>query len=167
MWYVDDTKISHVDPNIERHFGMMKVTCGKVHKFLGMSIDYTASSSATITMKSYQKEEIRDLRLAITHSAATPANCHIFAVNLSSTKLETGNADVFRSIVCKLLCVTLLAHPDILTTVCFLATHIVNPVKQDKWKLQRLLEYIHGTIDLLLVLGVDNLGTLHTWVDAL
>ena len=173
-WYVDDTKISHVDPNvvtkvikdIEGHFGTMKVTRGKVHEFLGMHIDYTMPGSATITMKSYLKEAIRDSKLDITRCAATPATRHLFTVDPSSTRLETRDADAFRSVVCKLLYVALRGRPDILTTVCFLATRVSRPVEQDERKLRRLLEYINGTIDLALVLGATNLGTLHTWVDA-
>ena len=33
-------------------------------------------------------------------------------------------------------------------------------------KLKRLLEYINGTIDMEYVVGADNLGKMHTWVDA-
>jgi hypothetical protein len=45
-WYVDDMKISHVDPNvvtkeiqeIENKFGKMTVAQGTSHTFLGMNI---------------------------------------------------------------------------------------------------------------------------------
>ena len=47
-WYVDDNKISHVDSRvvtgiikaIEKRFGKMSVTRGKVHVFLGMNIEF-------------------------------------------------------------------------------------------------------------------------------
>ena len=53
-WYVDDTKISHVDPNvvtriiqkIEDRFGKMTVTRGQDHVFLGMRIRYTNDRTA-------------------------------------------------------------------------------------------------------------------------
>ena len=49
VWYVDDTKISHVDSivvtkiikAIEEKFGDMTVTRGKSHVSLGMDIDST------------------------------------------------------------------------------------------------------------------------------
>ena len=55
-WYVDDTKISHVDPEvvtsvmsaIEQRFDKMKVTRGKEHTFLGMNIKYTDRGTAII-----------------------------------------------------------------------------------------------------------------------
>ena len=57
-WYVDDTKISHVDPNvvsqmierIESHFGKMTVTRRKEHVFLGMDIKYTDDNKAELSM---------------------------------------------------------------------------------------------------------------------
>ena len=47
-WYVDDTKISHVDSKIvdqvikkiEESFGKMTVTRGKTHNFVGMDLDF-------------------------------------------------------------------------------------------------------------------------------
>jgi hypothetical protein len=47
-WYVDDTKISHVNPNvvsiiigkIEAVFDRMTVTRGKEHTFLGMHVRF-------------------------------------------------------------------------------------------------------------------------------
>jgi hypothetical protein len=60
-WYVDDNKISHVNPKvvtgvvnkIEECFGKMTVTRGKQHVFLGMNIVYldngTAASVCRIT----------------------------------------------------------------------------------------------------------------------
>jgi hypothetical protein len=63
-WYVDDNKISHVDPNvvtsavnkIEECFGKMTVTGGKEHVFLGMHVTY--SDLAEIRMADYLKEAI-------------------------------------------------------------------------------------------------------------
>jgi hypothetical protein len=57
-WYVDDTKISHVNPDVvtkiietlETHFGKMTVTRGREHVFLGMKIVYTDEKTAKITM---------------------------------------------------------------------------------------------------------------------
>ena len=69
VWYVDDTKISHVDSivvtkiikAIEEKFGDMTVIRGKNnHVFLGIDIDFHADGTATIKMKEYIKEAISD-----------------------------------------------------------------------------------------------------------
>jgi hypothetical protein len=53
VWHVDDIKASDVDGNVNNHFikwlkskfedtvGLLKVTRGKVHEYLGMILDYT------------------------------------------------------------------------------------------------------------------------------
>ena len=67
-WYVDDNKISHVNPRvvttiiekIEEQFGKMTVTRGREHVFLGMnSIKYdTDERTAIITMKDYLRRPL-------------------------------------------------------------------------------------------------------------
>lgn len=72
-WYVDDNKISHVNPDvvtkvigkIKERFGKMTVTRGKEHVFLGMSIRYTDKRTAVVTMKSYLNEAIEESGLNI------------------------------------------------------------------------------------------------------
>jgi hypothetical protein len=58
------------------------------------------------------------------------------------------------------------ARPDILLAISFLCTHVAIPSHQDQLKLHRLLEYISGTLDMVLTLGADNLNSICTWVDA-
>ena len=46
MWYADDKKLSHVDPNvvieileeIKKHYGELVISRGDEHSFLGMKI---------------------------------------------------------------------------------------------------------------------------------
>ena len=65
-WYVDDMKISHVDPNvvtqviedIENKFGKMSVTRGTKHKFLGMDISLEPNNTVVVQMKDYLQESI-------------------------------------------------------------------------------------------------------------
>ena len=46
VWYVDDNKVSHVDPEVvsevinlmKKYFGDLSVTRGKEHRFLGINI---------------------------------------------------------------------------------------------------------------------------------
>ena len=164
--HVHPEVVTHVIKNIEQHFGKMTVRHGRVHEFLGMVIDYSDPGVAHISMKSYLKEAIRDSQLGITRSATTPAQKNLFDVDSASTFLDPRNAILFRSIVCKLLYVARYGRPDLLTAVCFLATRVSQPVEQDERKLRRLLEYIHGSIDLTLTIGATDLQHLHTWVDA-
>ena len=175
VWYVDDNKISHVNPSvvsdiiarIEKHFGTMTVTRGDEHEFLGMRIKFNKEArTVEINMSSYLRDAIQESGLDIRRHAATPATANHFNSSSHPSPLEKTAADKFRSIVCKLLYVGLRARTDILTSLSYLSTRITHPTEGDRRKLKRLLEYLHGTLDLSLILGADHLGSLHTWVDA-
>jgi len=56
-------------------------------------------------------------------------------------------------------------HPDIKTLVAFLTTRVKAPDENDWGKMKRCLKYLWGTRHLKLCLTVDNLHTLHWWVD--
>ena len=61
VWYVDDNKVSHVDPVVvtkiidlmKKHFGDLTVTRGKEHRFLGMNIELTDDRKLRIEMKDH------------------------------------------------------------------------------------------------------------------
>lgn len=175
VWYVDDNKISHVDPTvvseiiskIEAHFGQMTVTHGDSHDFLGMHISFDKEAgTARISMPSYLREAIAESKMDIRRSVATPATSDLFTLPTVTNLLGRNDADLFRRLVCKLLYVGLRGRSDILTALSFLTTRLSCPTEHDLRKLRRLLEYLHGTLDFSLVLGADNLGTIYTWVDA-
>ena len=73
-FHVDDYKISHISKKIVNNIiewlwknyesifedgsGKMKVSCGKVHKYLGMMFDFTTKQRVKISMVEYMKELI-------------------------------------------------------------------------------------------------------------
>jgi hypothetical protein len=172
---VDDTKISHADPEVvstiieklENVFGKMTITRGSTHVFLGMNINYNKQErTAKISMRDYLVEAITESGLNITKVAATPANKDLFDVNDASTLLAKPDSEVFHSVVAKLLYVAIRARADLLLAVGFLTTRVSKSTEQDVDKLQRLLEYINGTIDMEYIVGADHLGRIRTWIDA-
>jgi len=66
----------------------------------------------------------------------------------------------------KLLWVSKRSRFDIQTALSFLCTRTNNPDEDDWKKLKRLLQYIYGTIDLVLTISAEELNVLRTWVDA-
>ncbi len=173
-WYVDDNKISHVNPDvvtmiiekIEERFGKMTVTRGKEHVFLGMNIKYKDDRTAVVTMKSYLKEAIEESEMNINQTAATPARKNLFVLDDKAAPLPKNEAEIFHSVVAKLLYVSIRARGDLLLAISFLCTRVSKSTTQDQGKLKRVLEYINGSMDLEYTLGADNLGKLRTWVDA-
>ena len=174
-WYVDDNKISHVDDTvvtdviekIEAKFGKMTVTRGKHHLFLGMKITFNDDATVTLLMKEYIKEAIADSGMDASRVAVKPAKRDLFAINDKSEHLERKKAELFHSIVAKLLYVSKPARTDLQLAVAFLCTRVLCSTEQDRDKLVRLLQYLNaGTLDLALILGADSLNAGASWVDA-
>jgi Reverse transcriptase (RNA-dependent DNA polymerase) len=174
-WYVDDTKISHVDPSvvsdtinkIEQHFGEMTKTRGKKHTFLGMDITFNSDSTVSISMTNFIDDTISESAIDL-HPAgcSTPAKADLFDIDESSPALPTAQAEVFHCIVAKLLYLSKRGRPDIQLAVAFLTTRVSKSTEQDWVKLTRVLQYLHGTRKLHLTLGADSLSAITTWTDA-
>jgi hypothetical protein len=174
LWYVDDTKISHADgkvvtsviEKIEAKFGKMTVTRGKDHVFLGMNVIFHDDGTASIKMKDYIKEAIRDFSDDISRQATTPAKKNLFDIDEEGTPLGNEDRDNFHSIVAKLLYVSKRGRLDIQLAIAFLCTRVACSTEKDWIKLKRVLEYLNGTLDEFLVLGADDICMMKTWVDA-
>jgi Reverse transcriptase (RNA-dependent DNA polymerase) len=173
-WFVDDTKISHINPNVvtsvinilEHRFGKMTVTRGHQHKFLGMNITYLGDGTATIHMPTYINEAITESELDLPLSATSPCASSLLVIDPDSPALSPVKAKRFHSVVAKLIYVGTRSRTDILLALSFLCGRVSSPTEQDEKKLKRLLSYLRGTIDLTLRIGADSLNQFATWVDA-
>jgi hypothetical protein len=117
-------------------------------------------------MKEYLKEAFTGSEMNIARTAAWPARKSLFDVNEDAVLLSKHKAEVFHSIVVKLLYVSMRVRMDILLAVVFLCTRVLKCTVQDEEKLKRILEYLNGTLDLQYTVGANHLGKLRTWVDA-
>jgi hypothetical protein len=75
-------------------------------------------------------------------------------------------AKVFHKTVTKLLFLGKRGRPDAQLPIAFLCTRTMKSDTDDWKKLKRLLQYLHGTIDLTLTLIAENLNVIKWWVDA-
>mmetsp|Transcript_13911 Transcript_13911/g.26194 ORF Transcript_13911/g.26194 Transcript_13911/m.26194 type:complete len:735 (+) Transcript_13911:3-2207(+) len=173
-WYVDDNKISHIDPavvtdiigKIEAKFGKMKVSRGKEHDFLGMKIKFNENRTVSIDMCEYVKGAIDGFSEAITKSASTPATRYLFDIRDDAKALDKDRGDIFHSTVAKLLYICKRCRLDIQNAVAFLTTRVSKPDEDDWKKLKRVLQYLKGTINDKLVLGGKDIGKMKSFVDA-
>ena len=183
-FHVDDCKLSHVDPKVndelieslrgeyenifEDGTGKMKVTRGKLHEYLGMTLDYRTKGVVKITMFKYLRECWEEFLKMIpnvkgTKTSAAPSN--LFTVNEDSPKLDKRKAEQYHSLVAKLLFATKRARPDFGTAMSFLMTRTRKPDEDDMDKLAHLMEYLKGTIMLPLALSANGSGMLKWWID--
>ena len=173
-WFVDDTKVSHISATvvsrvieqIEEKFGKMTVTRGRKHVFLGMEIAFLDDGKLSIGMSDYVKNAIAAFQDDVSRSAVTPANKNIFEIDDEAPLLNKERSDRFHRVVAKLLYTSHRGRPDIQLAVAFLCTRVSRSTTQDWEKLKRLLQYLHGTVKDVLILGADCLTKLMTWVDA-
>jgi hypothetical protein len=184
-FHVDDCKLSHSKTKVmdsmieylqqeyesvfEDGSGAMTVSRGKIHKYIGMTLDYTVCGQVNITMFDY----IDDILAAFdkaepkgggTKSSAAPEN--LFKVDESCEKLNQDKAVEFQNLVVNTLYATKRARPDTCTAIAFLTTRVRAPDK-DYWsKLVHLMRYIRGTRTMPLILSANGSGILKWWVDA-
>ena len=184
-FHVDDCKLSHRKPAVmdrmiswlrneyenifEDGTGAMAVSRGKVHKYLGMTLDYSVRGQVKITMLDYVEEILTafdkaDPKAAGTKTSAAPEN--LFIVNEDSKKLSANRAVEFHNLVAKTLYATKRARPDTCTAIAFLTTRVRSPDQDDWTKLVHLMKYLRGTRLMPLILSADGSGILKWWVDA-
>jgi hypothetical protein len=184
-FHVDDCKLSHRKKKVmdkmikylrqeyesifEDGSGAMTVSRGKVHKYLGMTLDFTVRGQVKITMFDYIEEILTafdkaEPKGAGTKTSAAPEN--LFAVNEDCEKLPPEKAVAFHNLVAKTLYATKRARPDTCTAVAFLTTRVRAPDKDDWTKMVHMMRYIRGTRTMPLILSADGSGILKWWVDA-
>jgi hypothetical protein len=136
---------------------------GKVHSYLGMTLDFSTGGKVRITMDGYVNELLE--AYDVTGKAATPATVNLFDIR-ESPSLRSADAQVFHSRVAKLLYLAKRVRPDILTAIAFLSTRTKEPVDDDMAKLDRVLRYLNGTKDFGIVLEVGKNVCVITYADA-
>ena len=106
LWHVDDLKISHVDPKavdevialLESEFGKEApptVSRGKVHEYLGMTIDFHVKGKVKFTIIDHIQNMLDELPADMLGTVILPAASHLFDVNDEAERLSTEKSDFF------------------------------------------------------------------------
>ena len=177
-WHVDDLKMSHVDGQVLEEIVMkldekygtkdapVTVHRGKVHDYLGMTIDFTTDGKVKFTMDDYIENFLEETPDEMGGTAATPALGNLFDVHDTAEKLDSEKADMFHHMTAKLLYLSKRVRVDIQTAVAFLTTRVKQPDVSDWKKLTRCVRYLRGCKDLPLTLESDGSGIIRWWIDA-
>lgn len=177
IWHVDDLKITHCKPSIVTEiiaklssvFGKeapLSINRGRVHEYLGMTLDFTKEKKLKIGMVEYIKTMLADLPPDMDGTAVTPAANHLFDVNgKDPVLLPEARSMFFHHNVAKLLFLCKRARPDIQTAVAFLTTRVKSPDEDDYKKLGCVMKYLRGTLDLELTLEGNSLNSIKWWAD--
>jgi hypothetical protein len=131
MECVDNLKVSHEQGHIvnnfiadmNKEFGketLLNQSQGKVHDYLGMTLDYCSPGSLTIHMINYIKFILHDIPDDRCGMATTPVGHHLFLVSSYPVLLSKDKATTFVHLVMQLLYLRQRAQPDIHTVISFL-----------------------------------------------
>jgi hypothetical protein len=145
----------------------LTISRGKVHVYLGMTIDFSIDGKVRFSMIGYMDEILNDPPPDMDGENTTPAASFLFDVDDDCEKLSADTADFFHHNTAKLLFLCKRARPDVQTAVAFLlCTKVKTPDTDDYKKLARVMKYLRGTIDLPVTLEADGSNIIKWWVDA-
>ena len=131
-----------------------------------MKIDFSAPEKVGITLKNSIIGILDDAPDNMIGEAVTPVGAHPFQVNEEDPiNLDNKSAMEFHHTVARLLFLCKRARPDLQTAVAFLCTRVQKPDTDDYKKLSHTLKYLHATVGLPLILGMDGTNTISWWVD--
>jgi hypothetical protein len=103
---VDDLKISHRESEVidkiiaalteeYKKVGKMTVCRGKVHDYLGMTLDFSKPRKFIINMEKYLDEMMKDLPDDMNREVTSTAAEYLFKTRDSAVKLAVEHADSF------------------------------------------------------------------------
>ncbi len=161
----------------------MQVHRGKVHTYVGMTLNYEYLGEVRISMFKYVEEvieafkqaklkfndgfmEVRAKKRTRSSGQLTAAPKNLFVVKEECKKLEDSDRESFHSIVQKTLYVAKRAQPNVMPSISFLTKRVKQPDHDDWSKLEHMVQYLDNTLKLPLVLSADESDNLYWYADS-
>ena len=117
----------------------MTITRGKLHKYLGMTIDYSSPGKVIFSMIEYIGKILDNIPEYMNGESATPA-AHLFDIAEDTTKLSQDGANLFHHFVARLIHLSKRERPYIQLSVSLLFTIVSGPDTDDYKKLASFME---------------------------
>jgi hypothetical protein len=177
IWHVDDLNMSHVKQHVlddiadklNSKYGQqapLVVHRGKIHDYLGMTIDYSEDGKVKFMMPDYIQGILDEAPPEMAGFAVTPAASNLFTVRKGVDHLDEKHSETYHRLTAKLLYLCKRARPDLQPTVAFLTTRVTQPNTDDWKKLTRCIRYLRDSKDLYLTLEADTGVDIKWWIDA-
>ena len=134
-WHVDDLKISHVTSNVldgelsqlTSKYGKLSELSfirGRVHDYLGMRLDYGTKVKVRITLPKHTESILEAVAEYMGSIDETKEANHLFTVRKYGDTLMGMQADLFQTLVAKILFVSCRSRPDLRTELAFLTMQV-------------------------------------------
>ncbi|CAJ1968219.1 unnamed protein product [Cylindrotheca closterium] len=176
--HVDDLMSSHMDPKVNDEFakwlnmryGSIKactIVRGKIHRYLGMTLDFSVKGKLKIRMDNYVKNMLEDFPIKFNKDSKqeTPAGNDL----LEAGKGKLLNAEyrqIFHTTVARGLYVSKRARLDIHPTITILASRVQEPTESDWKKCVRMMQYLFCTLLYHLTLSAESLQVMNWMIHA-
>jgi hypothetical protein len=172
IFHIDDLMMSHKSPNIvtlyirklEKEYARrdpLTVMRGKLHEYLGMTVDFRVAKQVTFSQYDYLKKLFNDLPEdmlgGLKHTAAPE---YLFKTTDESCLLSDSKKEEFHNITAKTLWVSQRTRPDAQLAVGFCCTRVKEPTEHDWKKLKHLMRYLWTTRFLPLIIMNDGNDTI-------
>ena len=136
---------------MEEEFGAdapLSISCGKVHDYLGMNLDFRVEGEVRIDMEHYIDMMLHDAPEDMEGVSSMPAAAHLFKTNMEDPKLlNEKKKKIFVHLVMQGLYLLQRGRLDIRTAISFLCGRLHNPDEDDYKKLTRMMRYLCGMKD--------------------
>jgi hypothetical protein len=159
---VDAVEAVLLKRTLERQFGTVTFEEGRKLSYLGMQVE-VGRNETKIDMSFYVKKILEDVKALPRES---PGTKNTFIVESKSPLLCEEDRKMFHKKTAQLLYLAKRARPDVLTVVSFLCTWVQSATVEDQRKLMRVLGYITGMAQQVLVLCAMGTPQIRAYVDA-
>lgn len=158
-WHVDNLKISHKYANVvtsiikslSAKYGItipLLISRGKVHEYLGMTIEFTTKGKECITMYNQVDNIINNAPGIYKTGSATAAPNNLYSMQSPCERNELLSDDEredYHILTSRCLYVSKQGRHDLQTSIAFHCTRVWNPTQDDKKKLASTIRYMIAT----------------------
>lgn len=149
--HVDDLMITSVSTammreltdGLKKRCGEISLAYGPLLNYLGMSLDFSHTGEARVTMSGYVDEVLSTS--GVQGTAKTPATDGLFEIRADAAKVSEPIRAWFHRALAQLLYLAKCTRQECLTAVAYLATRMTKCNGDDIEKLHQLVRYLRGS----------------------
>ena len=139
---------------------------GHVHYYLGMWLNYITNGKVWIIITKHIKGILESVAKGMNSTAKTSSANHLFTVQEDGGTLTLVQADLFQTIVAKILFISFRSYPDLNTELVFVTMPVRNPEEDNYKKLTQTISYTRATQGMELTLDAESMDAIWWWIDA-
>ena len=143
----------------------MTIIWGKIHKYLGMTINYSFTGKVNFFMVKFIGNMLENIPEDMKGVFSTPDGKHLLDTAEDTTKLSQTDADILYYLVAKILYLSKISRSDIQLPVSLLCIRLRDPDTDYYNNLTRVMNYIQGIIGLPLIPSIDKSVNIEWYID--